>query len=378
MTSEPDGMAARRPPTIDLTATDVERPASASRLRSHAIGAVIGALATAAIVAGLWFAGIAPERQGVPPGGAAPAAGLGDEVAARLDKIEGAIKAQRQETTAVTTAVTPAIPPAPDTRIVEAQAQTKAFGDSLAALSRRVDEIAASVQTAQKAADAATAAAEAAKSASEKNVQRSDLDALAGRIAALESTVKSLAGDIAQKSSSADDRVLRLTIAAEALRAAVERGAPYQAELAAAKALGAAPSLTAPIEPFAAGGVPGAGALAGELAALTPAMERGSGTAPGDTSFVGWLKANAQRLVRITRVDAPPGNEPSMVIARIKLDAARADIAAALSDIATLPDSEKALTAAWVKTAEARNAAIAASRQLAANALAALGGPASQ
>jgi hypothetical protein len=36
------------------------------------------------------------------------------------------------------------------------------------------------------------------------------------------------------------------------------------------------------------------------------------------------------------------------------------------------------LTAAWVKTAEARNAAIAASRQLAANALAALGGPASQ
>ena len=374
MTSEPDGMAARRPPTIDLTATDVERPASASRLRSHAIGAVIGALATAAIVAGLWFAGIAPERQGVPPGGAAPAAGLGDEVAARLDKIEGAIKAQRQETTAVA----PAVPPAPDTRIVEAQAQTKAFGDSLAALSRRVDEIAASVQTAQKAADAATAAAEAAKSASEKNVQRSDLDALAGRIAALESTVKSLAGDIAQKSSSADDRVLRLTIAAEALRAAVERGAPYQAELAAAKALGAAPSLTAPIEPFAAGGVPGAGALAGELAALTPAMERGSGIAPGDTSFVGWLKANAQRLVRITRVDAPPGHEPSVVIARIKLDAARADIAAALSDIATLPDSEKALTAAWVKTAEARNAAIAASRQLAANALAALGGPASQ
>jgi hypothetical protein len=66
------------------------------------------------------------------------------------------------------------------------------------------------------------------------------------------------------------------------------------------------------------------------------------------------------------------------VIARNKLDAARADIAAALSDIAALPDSEKALTAAWVKTAEARDAAIAASRQLAANALAALGGPASQ
>jgi len=86
MTSEPDGKAARRPPTIDLTATDVERPASASRLKSHAIGAAFGALATAAIVAGLWFAGIAPERQAVPLGGAAPAAGLGDEVAARLGR----------------------------------------------------------------------------------------------------------------------------------------------------------------------------------------------------------------------------------------------------------------------------------------------------
>src|SRR5271168_4225524 len=116
MTSEPDGKAARRPPTIDLTATDVERPASASRLKSHAIGAAFGALATAAIVAGLWFAGIAPERQAVPLGGAAPAAGLGDEVAARLDKIEGAIKAQRQETTAIT----PAVPPASDNRMAEA------------------------------------------------------------------------------------------------------------------------------------------------------------------------------------------------------------------------------------------------------------------
>jgi len=90
------------------------------------------------------------------------------------------------------------------------------------------------------------------------------------------------------------------------------------------------------------------------------------------------LKTHAQKLVRITPVDAPAGNDSSAVAARINLDAAHGDIAAALTNIAALPDSAKALAADWVKKAEARNAAIAASRQIAADALAALGKPASQ
>ena len=59
--------------------------------------------------------------------------------------------------------------------------------------------------------------------------------------------MKSLDADLAQRASSsnADDRVMRLAIAAEALRAAVERGAPFPAELAAVKTLGADPKATA-------------------------------------------------------------------------------------------------------------------------------------
>jgi hypothetical protein len=84
---------------------------------------------------------------------------------------------------------------------------------------------------------------------------------------------------------------------------------------------------------------------------------------------------NAQHLVRVTPVDAPAGDDSLSVAARIGADAARADIAAALADIAKLPESARSLTAAWVRKAEARNAAVAASRQLAASALAALGKP---
>ena len=118
----------------------------------------------------------------------------------------------------------------------------------------------------------ADAASAAAKSATENSVQRSDLDALASRIAALESAVKALSATTAQRPASADDRAARAAVAAEALRAVVERGAPYQAELAAVKSLGADPSAVAPLEPFAASGVPSAAALAHELAQLTPAL----------------------------------------------------------------------------------------------------------
>ena len=166
-----------------------------------------------------------------------------------------------------------------------------------------------------------------------------------------------------------------MTVAAEALRATVERGAPYQAELAAAKSLGADPSATAPLEPFAAAGVPGARPLAHELASLTPALQQAAEPASSNSSFLGRLENNAQQLVRITPVDAPPGDDPASVVTRISVDAAHADIAAALADIAKLPDAAKPLAAAWVEKAQARDAAIAASRKLAADALAALSKP---
>jgi hypothetical protein len=187
--------------------------------------------------------------------------------------------------------------------------------------------------------------------------------------------VKSLADALTRRTSSADDRAARLTVATEALGAAVERGAPYQAELAMVKSLGADRNATAPLEPFAAGGVPTTAALAHELASLTPALLQASAPTPSNSSFLGRLETNAQQLVRITAVDAPAGDDFSSVVARINADAARSDIAAALADIAKLPDSAKSLATAWLQKAEARDAAIAASRSIAANALTALGLP---
>jgi hypothetical protein len=414
MTSESDNTAGRRPSTIELAATEVATPAgepaagaaesadtraaaetpasshasptadyqqttgaSSGRLKSHIAGALIGAIIMATALAALWLTDLIPARDGTashtlasnpsapaPPSPTPPpnqAASQAPDLSARLDKIERAIEAQRTE-------------PAVGGRIAGVEAQAKSLGDGIAALQRRVDEIAASGQSAAKQADTALNAAEAAKSASEAankmEVQRSDLDAVANRIMALESAVKGLA-----EATVPVDRAARLTVAAEALRATVERGAPYQAELASLRALGVDQKATAPLEQFAANGVPSADALTRELEALTPALQQASEPEPGDATFLGRLKANAEKLVRITPAGAPAGNDPAAVLARLRFDAAHGDIAAALAAIDALPVSAKSLTAAWSKKAAAREAALVASRRIAADALAALATP---
>jgi hypothetical protein len=406
--SDADSAPRRRPPTIDLTAKEVDTgtpgaaPASEAKAahgptdqavpggRSglsgattpYAIGGVVGALAAAAIIAGLWISGLVPVRQAAAPQTAAaspsptapgaPGARTADndDISARLDKIQQALQAQRPDA-------------ALEGRLTAAEARTKALGDSLAALTRRVDDVAAASQAALAQAKAAAVAAEAAKNAAQAGAQRADLDPLANRIVALENAVKSLSAEVAQRTSSstADDRATRLTVAAEALRAAVERGAPYQAELGAVTALGADPSAAAMLAPFAAQGVPGAAQLGHELAALAPALYRAVNPAPSGNSFLARLESHAQQLVRITPIGTSAvsaDDDPSSVIALINAAAARGDVAAALADITKLPDAPRALAGDWVKKAQVREAAIAASRRIAADALAALSKPGSQ
>jgi hypothetical protein len=393
MADEPDSTPRRRPPTIELTATEVgsEKPAAASepgaadpqdggadgatasgdraggkfagRLTPLIGGVAAGAIAMGAIIGALWLAGFAPSRNGAGAASAPP--GATDEISAQLNKIEAALAAPRPEAALAE-------------RVAAADAQLKSLGDSLAALNRRVDDIATAAQTALARAGSASATADGAKSAAQASVQRSDLDALNNRIGALERAVKTLSDDVVHRGSSADDRVARMLVVSEALRAAVESGAPYQAELAAVKSLGADPNGTAALEPFAATGVPSAAALAHELAALTPGLLQSTEPTPGESTFLGRLENNAQRLVRVTPIDAPAGDDPASIIARINADAARADNAGALADIARLPEAMRTLANSWVKKADARNAALAASRRIFDGALATLGKPASQ
>jgi hypothetical protein len=271
------------------------------------------------------------------------------QLAARLGKVEAGL----------------ANAPATDTAM-------KMTAENVAALNKRLDEIAGNVRDARSRADSAAAAAEAAqKTAGTAPAQGSgDTEALANRIAALEQSTRSSERELA-----ADDKVSRRAVVASALRDAVERGSPFTAELAAAKVFAADAGALAPLDTFASTGVPSVTALARELSSLAQPMMKVIGEPVRTGSVMEKLQAGAERLVRIRPVGEVAGDDPATVVARIEAKAARNDIGGALAELSKLPAAVRAPAEAWMKRAASRDAAIAASRQFAQESLGALGKP---
>jgi hypothetical protein len=279
----------------------------------------------------------------------------------------------------VATPKPPATDPALANRIATLEGEIRALAEKVGVLGRRNDEIASIAGDARTRSDAASAAVaelqKAAKPAAPV-VQRADIDALANRIAALEQTAKRLQAELGERSGgTGGDRSLRLVVVANALQAAVERGAPYVVELNAAKAAAASSAALAPLEPFAKTGVPGADALARDLLALVPALSKAVGATPRDGGFIDRLKANAEKIVRVRPVDEAAGDDASAVVQRIEARASQGNLAGALAEVGKLAPPARAVAKDWTARAEARNAAIEASRRFATDALAAAGKP---
>jgi hypothetical protein len=167
---------------------------------------------------------------------------------------------------------------------------------------------------------------------------------------------------------------VRLAVAAAALAAAVERGTPFAPELRAAKMLASSdPGSLAALEAFAATGVPTTAVLARELSALVPALTAAAGTPARPSGLLDRLQAGAEQLVRIRPIDEVAGSDAAAMVARIESRAARADVSGALSELAQLPSDVRAPAGPWIARAQARTAAVEASRRLAADSLAGLG-----
>ncbi len=413
---------ASTPPTIDLTAQELEsKPAepaashaaqeqdepskssseaaangsgakTGTRSRARLIGATlaagfVGAVIAAAAMAALWFNGLVPARD-------AGAAATQDRIAALQTQIaelqkrppavnDGkAVEALIERLAKIEQAVAklPARDPALAERLASADNAIKALGVALTALNKRSDDVAANAARAQESAEAATKAVTELRASfqntatnSSAGVPSAELESLQKRVAALEQSTKEARSDIVRNSTA--DNAARLALSAAALRSAVMSGAPYTAELKQAQLLGAENKDLASLAPFAATGVPGAETLAHELSALMPAMLKVSGAPAPPGDFLERLQASAGRLVRVRPIDAPPGDDPSAVLARIEIDAADANIPAALADLGKLPDKVRNLAAAWIERAKGRAAALDAARQFAADATRSLGRP---
>src|SRR5438067_843439 len=169
-----------------------------------------------------------------------------------------------------------------------------------------------------------------------------------------------------------------LTARVAGLEPKVGKPVSYPAALAATKALAPNPDALKPLDQFAEKGVPNAGRLSSELLALVPkllpAAQQSNATTTG-TGIVERLQAGAAKLVKIERTDTA-GNDRGAVVARVTAAALRNDFNEARRELKTLEPADRAAAQSWLERADARDAALAASRQLATDAMAALAKPA--
>ena len=214
-----------------------------------------------------------------------------------------------------------------------------------------------------------------------------DLSGIDARIAKIESQMRTQGAEIAQQGSKladakadakpADDMPLRRLVSAALLDVLVRVGDPYPAALAATKALTPNPDVLKPLDQFAENGVPNAGKLSRELLALVPKLSPAvqPNEATTGTGIVERLQAGAAKLVKIERTDTA-GNDRGAVVSRITAAALRNDFNEARRELKTLEPADRAAAQSWLERADARDAALAASRQFAADAMAALAKPA--
>ncbi|QDM14801.1 hypothetical protein FNL56_01590 [Tardiphaga sp. vice304] len=314
---------------------------------SVVLPAATGALTAALLLGGAWLAGW--------PGAPAPEPqdnSALDALAARVARIEAR----------------PAAPANAGTAPDSAQAaRLDTLEKSLAAL--RSDLAAAKSQTA-----VAVAAVSELKSAAAGPAV--DLSPITARLGAVERAAGALKTEIVEQSAKpADDRPLRRVVAASLLDSTVRQSEPYAAALAAAKPLADDAAALKPLDGFAATGVPNAAALGRELLALLPKLVPAA--EPVSTgSIVDRLQAGAARLVRIERTDAVAGPDSAAIASRAAAAARRTDLAEARRELMTLPPADRATVQPWIDRVDARDLALATSRQFAADAMAALSKPA--
>ncbi len=373
-----DGGARRLPPIIDVEAVELAgepgaspSPADAAQVNSNRPRTPWGRLiAAGAVGAGLAIGASAAAWVYIAPVGDAGV----DELRARIAGLEAQ---QRADAALLKSAASPA-ETAADRSLVDRIAKIEA---SLYPMANRVDDLdrgvhdnATALHTAGEHLAAVAGLVADLKKADTREIQqpqnqRSEPDGLTDRVAALGVELGSIEARLGKSTSGAPDKALRVAVVAVALRAVVERDRPFTAELAAARTLGVDSNVLAALEPFAAKGVPNPNELMRELSALVPQMLRVSTPAGPDGSYLDRLQVNATKLMNIRPVGDAQGDDPATVIGRIDLKMVRPDIAGVMAELDKLPAPAQELAQPWRAKAQAREAAINAARQLAAESL---------
>lgn len=338
-------------------------PRPRSRAFSAVIGALGGAVAAGFVIAGAWLAGL-------PLSSSAPAPQVSQEQFGDLSNRVASVESKAGKLAAS----------APDTtgaaRIEALEKSIASLRGELATVRGQSDKLAARLK------DGAAVPHDGDAS----DLAASDLAAISARLAQIEHQVEHQAEQTTQALTAAEaakhekapvDEPLRRAMAATLLNVAVRQGQPYGDLLAASKALITDPGTLKSLEVFADSGVPSANVLSRELLAIVPKIAPAPTPVMATTgSIVDRIQQGAARMVHIERIDGSHTEAASAIVERIAASARQNDIAAAKAELTSLPAADRTAAEPWIARVDAREAALAASRQFAADAMAALTKPA--
>ncbi|PBB81747.1 phage tail protein [Mesorhizobium sp. WSM3879] len=229
-------------------------------------------------------------------------------------------------------------------------------GAALKALTDKVGQVETSVADLQKAGNAAPV------DLAPLNEKLAGLDALVksagdaakaadSRIAALEQSVRQLSGKVEAQASQPK---IALAIAASALKAALDRGAPFATELDTFAAIAPnAPELGV-LRGYAEKGVPTRATIASEAEAAANAMIEAATPVDQNAGFFQSLVSSAKSLVQVRPVGAVEGKGVPETVARIEVAVSQGDYAKALAEYDTLRDASKAAGADFAGKLKAR------------------------
>ncbi|WP_406872950.1 phage tail protein [Aminobacter sp. P9b] len=243
-------------------------------------------------------------------------------------------------------------------------------GEALAGLDGRIKQIEAAVATLGQNGAASTEIAAlnerlagldaAVKSAGEAATADD------GKMATLEQSVSALASKVEAQASQPK---IALAIAASALKAAVDRGGAFGAELETFAAISPDAPELATLRAHAEKGVATRADIVAETDAAANAMIAAAKPVNPDAGVFERLVSSAEQLVKVRPIGAVEGAGAPETVARMELAVSQGDFAKAIAEYETLPDTAKAAGVDFAAKVKARLEVETLVDQLVANAM---------
>ena len=318
------------------------RKAGVNTLAAGVIGGVI-ALAGAGLLQAVGLLGS-------PASGTASLDGVNDEIASLRQTGDGGASAKVDGLSSVLEQVKA------DVAALKSSTGQGGDGAALKALSAKVGQVETAIADLQKTANAAPV------DLGPLNEKIAGLDALVksagdaakaedGRVAALEQSMSQLSGKVEAQASQPK---IALAIAASALKSALDRGAPFAAELDTFAAIAPDAPELAVLRSYAEKGVPTRATIASEVDAAANAMVEAAKPVDENAGFFQSLVSSAESLVKVRPVGTVEGKGAPEIVARLEVAVNQGDYAKALGEYDTLPDAAKAAGADFAGKLKAR------------------------